>query len=81
MPIYDFSCQDCATVFEELPAKDKAVVVCPQCGSTRTVQMISAPSPLKRGAFPFKPGPVHPMASRMAGGCGGGGCPGGGGFS
>ena len=40
---------------------------------------MSVPSPLKTGAFPFKPGPVHPLASRMgkglagcgqAGGCG-----------
>jgi len=81
MPMYDFSCQDCAAVFEELLTKDGEAVVCPRCGSAGTVRMVSAPSPLKTGAFPFKPGPVHPVASRMAGGCGGGGCPGGGGFS
>jgi len=76
MPMYDFSCQDCAAVFEELLAKNEDVAACPQCGSVGTVRMVSAPSPLKAGAFPFKPGPVHPMASRMAEGCGGGGCPG-----
>jgi len=81
MPMYDFSCQDCTVVFEELLVKDEKTAVCPKCGSARTLRMVSAPSPLKTGAFPFKPGPVHPMASRMAGGCGGG-CPGGGsGFS
>jgi len=82
MPMYDFSCQDCAAVFEELLVKDEETAVCPQCGSTKTIRMLSAPSPLKTGAFPFKPGPVHPMASRMAGCGGSGGCPGGGsGFS
>jgi putative FmdB family regulatory protein len=84
MPMYDFFCQDCTTLFEELLVKDEGAAVCPQCGSAATTRMLSAPSPLKTGAFPFKPGPVHPMAARMAGGCGGGGggCPsGGGGFS
>jgi putative FmdB family regulatory protein len=78
MPMYDFSCQDCAAVFEELLVKNETAAVCPKCGSVSTVRLVSAPSPLKTGAFPFKPGPVHPMASRMAGGCGSGGCPGGG---
>jgi len=75
MPMYDFSCQNCMTVFEELLVKDDgaAVVVCPMCGSAATARMLSAPSPLKTGAFPFKPGPVHPLAGRMAGGCPSGG--------
>jgi putative FmdB family regulatory protein len=81
MPMYDFSWQSCGTVFEELLVKGEEAAVCPACGSAGAVRMVSAPSPLKTGAFPFKPGPVHPMASRMAGGCGGA-CPGGGsGFS
>ncbi|WP_304736977.1 hypothetical protein [uncultured Desulfovibrio sp.] len=42
---------------------------------------MSVPSPLKTGAFPFKPGPVRPMGTGMPScGGGGGGC-GGGGFS
>jgi len=77
MPMYDFSCKDCTALFEELLVKDEDAVLCPQCGSAGTMRMLSAPSPMKKGAFPFKPGPVHPMASRM-GGCQGGGCPGGG---
>ena len=38
---------------------------------------MSVPSPLKTGAFPFKPGPVHPLASKMGkglAGCGQAGC-------
>jgi putative FmdB family regulatory protein len=79
--MYDFSCQYCNTVFEELLTKNEDAAVCPQCGMAGAMRMPSAPSPLKTGAFPFKPGPVHPMA-HMAGGCGGGACPSGGsGFS
>ena len=65
-------------VFEELLLKGEDSAVCPACGAGKAARMISAPSPPKTGAFPFKPGPVHPAASRMAGGCGGGACPGGG---
>jgi len=79
MPMYDFSCQNCSMMFEELLTKDEDAAICPQCGAAGAVRMLSAPSPLKTGAFPFKPGPAHPMA-HMAGGCGGA-CPGGGGFS
>ena len=80
MPMYDFSCQHCGTVFEELLVKHEDAAVCPQCGVAGAARMPSAPSPLKTGAFPFKPGPVHPIAHK-AGACGGGACPGGGGFS
>ena len=37
--------------------------VCPQCGEKDIERLVSAPSPLKTGAFPFKVGPVH---SRVA---------------
>ncbi|MDR2696804.1 MAG: zinc ribbon domain-containing protein [Deltaproteobacteria bacterium] len=81
MPMYDFSCQRCGAVFEELLTNGNDAAACPTCGADGAVRLLSAPSPLKTGAFPFKPGPVHPAASRMAGGCGGGSCPGGSGFS
>lgn len=84
MPMYDFLCTACGEKFEELVlTKDAASPVCPQCGSTATERQMSVPSPLKTGAFPFKPGPVRPMGTGMpscGGAAGGGGC-GGGGFS
>ena len=67
MPLYDFVCPACGAQFEELAFGDETPA-CPQCGHAET------------GAFPFKPGPVHPLASKMgkglagcgqAGGCGG----------
>lgn len=67
MPLYEFYCPDCNMVFEEICAQDH-IPVCPQCASKRAERKISAPSPQKKGAFPYKPGPVHPLASRMASG-------------
>ena len=82
MPMYDFLCTACGEKFEELVLTGEAASpACPQCGSTATERQMSVPSPLKTGAFPFKPGPVRPMGtckpstggSAGAGGCGGGG--------
>ena len=79
MPLYDFVCPACGAQFEELAFGDETPA-CPQCGHAETQRQMSVPSPLKTGAFPFKPGPVHPLASKMgkglagcgqAGGCGG----------
>ena len=60
MPMFDFTCTGCGTVFEELVFGDEAPA-CPKCGAATQRQM-SVPSPLKTGAFPFKPGPVRPMS-------------------
>ncbi len=79
MPLYDFYCEKCAKSFEEIISADETPV-CPTCGTQDVKREISAPSPLKTGAFPYKVGPVHPIAKKRPGaGCGGGPC--GGGFS
>jgi len=76
MPMYDFYCSSCHTAFEDLVFGAENPP-CPHCGSTETERRVSAPSPLKTGAFPFKPGPVRPMPPRNAGpscgSCGSGG--------
>ena len=59
MPMFDFHCPKCQYLFEELVFGDE-VPSCPQCGESRTERRVSAPSPQKTGAFPFKIGPVHP---------------------
>ena len=76
MPLYDFVCPACGAQFEELAFGDETPA-CPQCGHAETQRQMSVPSPLKTGAFPFKPGPVHPLASKMGkglAGCGQAGC-------
>lgn len=77
MPLYDFFCPQCQTHYEELIMGDHTPA-CPACGHAESERRISAPSPQKSGAFPYKVGPVHPVAKKMsgapacamAGGCG-----------
>lgn len=81
MPLFEFSCRACGKIFEELLLRDEtAPPACPHCGAKETEKNISAPSPLKTGAFPFKPGPVRPLGKGgpSCGSCGGnaGGCSG-----
>jgi putative FmdB family regulatory protein len=52
MPIYEFECEGCGEVFEELVAVG-AAAPCPECGSERTRRLMSAVSPpgrMPRGA-------------------------------
>ncbi len=60
MPIYDFSCEQCQHEFEDIVVKD-VMPTCPRCASKKIIKKVSAPSPLKTGAFPYKVGPVHPV--------------------
>ncbi|OBQ45794.1 FmdB family zinc ribbon protein [Halodesulfovibrio spirochaetisodalis] len=47
MPLYDFECQKCKEIFEEIASSDcTSGETCPACGSTETVRMVSAPSPI-----------------------------------
>ncbi len=80
MPLYEFYCEKCAKNFEEICSTEETPA-CPTCGEKNVSKEISAPSPLKTGAFPYKVGPVHPtIAKKMAkANCGGGAC--GSGFS
>lgn len=68
MPMFEFYCCKCGHVFEELCKLDEATPICPACGSSETRKEVSMPSPLKTGAFPFKPKPgdIHPLAKKMA---------------
>ncbi len=78
MPIYDFTCDDCQKDFEDIVIQSE-MPDCPHCGGKNVNRKVSAPSPLKSRAFPFKLGPVHAgvkMAAQhgsacpKAGGCG-----------
>lgn len=74
MPMYDFLCPRCGEKFEELVQSRQEDAPCPKCGASAERQM-SIPSPLKTGAFPYKPGPVRPMGMGGPSPCGGaGGC-------
>ena len=79
MPMFEFCCRACGEVFEELiRSGDTEAPACPACGAGDTERRITAPAPLKTGAFPYKPGPVRPLGTGgpSCGSCGtgGGGC-------
>jgi putative FmdB family regulatory protein len=43
MPIYEYQCEKCETVFEKIFfAGDKEVVNCPRCGSDEVIKLMSA---------------------------------------
>ncbi len=65
MPLYDFYCKKCEQTFEEISSPQE-IPACPNCGGAEVEREVSAPSPLKTGAFPYKVGPVHPMMNRPA---------------
>lgn len=72
MPLYEFVCAACGETFEEICAVNAAPPSCPACGAQKASRQISAPSPLKTGAFPFPPtGKVHPFGKGpVMSGCG-----------
>lgn len=79
MPLYDYVCAACGARFEDINAAEAPAPACPVCGSQETERQVSLPGPQKTGAFPFKIGPVHPVAGKMARGMGAspcGGCAG-----
>jgi putative FmdB family regulatory protein len=65
MPIYEFRCEDCGRVFEELVMKTQETPCCPDCKSDKTGKLMSACC--------FKGGESSPdMGSGgMGGGCSG----------
>ncbi len=47
MPLYEYECQNCGKVFEELvftSSTPDEEIICPYCGEHRARKMISAPS-------------------------------------
>ena len=42
MPMYEYRCNKCGEIFEELVSSDDEKVPCPKCGSTETEKLLSA---------------------------------------
>lgn len=47
VPIYEFSCESCGTVFEELARGDE-LPVCPSCGAGEPRRLLSQVAPVPR---------------------------------
>ena len=74
MPIYEFNCPKCKTVFEELVFGQDAPP-CPKCGSEKTEKLLSRPTLHMQGE-PNRVGQQVSFPSSGGGcaGCSGGSC-------
>ncbi len=57
MPIYEIQCQGCGRTSEVLVTDSGAGLVCPECGGTDVVKLMSASSSLSGRAAQSHPGP------------------------
>jgi len=64
MPLFEYKCQECERVFEELVYSDKDVIQCPSCESSKVEKILSTfgvrmaqSNPCASGACGM-PGPV-----------------------
>ena len=61
MPLYDFICEACGKVFEELQDMEKRIAVkCPHCGSEDVKRQLGAVSWYWDRNKPLNPGPKPP---------------------
>ncbi|NPB09132.1 MAG: zinc ribbon domain-containing protein [Thermodesulfobacteria bacterium] len=53
MPIYEFLCKDCRSIFEQLcfSSRDVETVRCPRCGSKKVSKLLSTFSSRSSGGF------------------------------
>lgn len=71
MHLFDYRCEECGHVFEELVESREAQVACPSCASQRARRQLSAFSIGRGGAVAL--GDAGPGPS-FGGGCAGGMC-------
>lgn len=72
MPIYDYRCTDCGTVYDVFHKvrEVKEDVVCPSCASAAHLRLLSAPAVLAGGSRSA----AAELPACGADGCCGGGC-------
>jgi putative FmdB family regulatory protein len=52
MPIYEYQCEKCRSVFERLTFKgDEEEIQCPECGKTEVARVLSATSFMSGSGF------------------------------
>ena len=66
MPIYEFECEGCGAVFEELVAAGAAAIACPDCSATNVAKQFSS--------FAVHGAAKTPSVGGSGGGCCGGSC-------
>lgn len=70
MPIYEYKCEDCETVFEKLQRKDERVI-CPSCSGTSSKKLFSVFAKGSSSELPSCEGSVPTCAPSR---CGTGAC-------
>jgi putative FmdB family regulatory protein len=76
MPIFEYKCETCKKVFEEIVHGDRdRIVPCPSCNSTETIKLMSAIGGISMGKATGPCGSSCASASSCA--ASGGGCCGG----
>lgn len=73
MRLYDFRCNGCGHVFEELVESSDEAVTCPTCASTGATRQLSAFA-IGSGETPGPSRSAAPAGACFGGGCGGGMC-------
>ncbi len=75
MPIYEFECNECKKVFEEVVLRTDEVVECPDCKSQQTSKLVSKCSFASNlGGQSVGAMPQASNSSRSCSGCSGGSC-------
>ena len=76
MPLFDFQCADCRTIFEALlkTSSDAKDIRCEQCGSARVEKQLPVFVAGGGSAGGSSKGSRPSASGRRAGGGGGGGC-------
>ncbi|WP_027369255.1 FmdB family zinc ribbon protein [Desulfovermiculus halophilus] len=72
MPIYEYTCAQCAHQFEEIVLGREEAVTCPKCGSGKTQKLMSRCRSKLGGSEPVGAGTV-PSGGGCTG-CSGGSC-------
>ena len=75
MPLFEYHCDDCGTLFEEIASAD-ATVPCPKCASANTTRLMSAVRHCggSSGSMADFGSDVRPPSGGGCSGCSGGHC-------
>lgn len=74
MPMYEYRCNKCGEIFEELVSSDDEKVPCPKCGSTETEKLLSACASHTKGGAVSTTSVTSANGSSGCSGCSGGSC-------
>jgi putative FmdB family regulatory protein len=71
MPLFEFKCRDCGTIFEKIVPSSNTEVTCKQCSSLKVEKLLSvfAVGAASRSAGSIEPGPCGSCGAAQRGMC------------